>query len=61
MDRTRGLPWIKASRCFRVLDEYKWDAAAKIWRSVGFPHRAYDPKIKKFVAFKEFRRQFYGS
>ncbi|MDR2410168.1 MAG: hypothetical protein LBE13_18950 [Bacteroidales bacterium] len=37
----------------RVVDAYAWDENTKLWRSVGYPNRAYDPKMKKFIALKE--------
>jgi hypothetical protein len=36
-----------------VFDAYAWDEAAELWRSVGCPNRAYNPKTKNFVALRE--------
>jgi hypothetical protein len=43
----------KYSNLLAVIDAYSWDEATELWRSVGYPNRAYSPKIKKFIALKE--------
>jgi hypothetical protein len=36
-----------------VLDAYAWDESTELWRSVGYPNRAYNPKARKFMSVKE--------
>jgi hypothetical protein len=43
----------KFSNTLGVFDAYAWDEATELWRSVGYPSRAYSPKTKKFMSIKE--------
>jgi hypothetical protein len=43
----------KASKFLSVFDAYAWDEATELWRSVGYPNRAYSPKARKFMSVKE--------
>ena len=43
----------KSCKFLSVFDAYTWDDYSKLWRSVGYPNRAYNPKTKAFVSVRE--------
>jgi hypothetical protein len=48
----------KSSEFFSVFDAYAWDESTKLWRSVGYPNRAYNPKTKKFLSVRESEEKY---
>jgi hypothetical protein len=42
-----------SARFLNVIDAYMFDKPTKLWRSIGFPSRAYNPKTKKFLSVRE--------
>jgi len=43
----------KSARFLNVIDVYTLDKSTKLWRSIAYPSRAYNPKTKKFLSVRE--------